>query len=160
MALLVRHAMTDVPKQLSSSMNADDAAGMMANYDVGAVPVVDEEGRLIGIVTDRDLVTRVLAARQDPRRITLGEAATRTTVTATPDMSVADARVLMAEHRIRRLPVMKGDELVGMISLGDVALASASSRVVGEALQEISESASTESLNPGPDPGTPSDLWR
>lgn len=113
----------------------------------------------MGIVTDRDLVTRVLAARQDPREVTLGEVATRTTTTATPDMSVADARALMAEHRIRRLPVMKGDQLVGMISLGDVALASASSRVVGEALQEISESASTESLNPGPDPGTPGDLW-
>jgi CBS domain-containing protein len=61
----------------------------------------------------------------------------------------------MAAHRIRRLPVVKDGQLVGMLSLGDVALASASKRVVGEVLVDVSESASTEDRNPGPDPGTP-----
>jgi CBS domain-containing protein len=61
----------------------------------------------------------------------------------------------MAEHQIRRLPVMKGDELVGILSLGDVALASASDREVGEALEEISRSDSTEDVNEGPTRGTP-----
>jgi CBS domain-containing protein len=155
MALLVRHAMTEAPKQLPSSMTADNAAGIMANYDVGAVPVVDEDGSLVGLVTDRDLVVRVLANRMDPHAVRLADVATKHTVTATPDMSVSDARALMAEHRVRRLPVMKGEELVGIISLGDVAMASSSARAVGEALEEVSDSPETESRNAGPDPGTP-----
>jgi CBS domain-containing protein len=155
MALLVRHAMTESPKQLPESMTADNAAGIMANYDVGAVPVVSDDGSLLGLVTDRDLVVRVLANRMDPHTVRLGDVATKHTATATPDMSVSDARELMAEHRVRRLPVMKGEELVGIISLGDVALASSSSRAVGETLEEVSDSPGTESRNPGPDPGTP-----
>lgn len=155
MALLVRHAMTESPKQLSASMTASDAAGMMANYDIGSIPVMGEDGGLAGIVTDRDLVVRVLAGRRHPDEVELATIATKTTVTATPDMTLSDARDLMAEHRIRRLPVVKGHELVGIISLGDVALASASARAVGETLEEVSDSDQTEHLNRGPDPGTP-----
>ena len=61
----------------------------------------------------------------------------------------------MAQHRIRRLPVMKGEEIVGILSLGDVALADASGRAVGDALEEISESESTRDVGDGPDRGTP-----
>jgi CBS domain-containing protein len=161
MALLVRHAMTEIPKQLPPDMTADDAAGLMANYDVGAVPVVDKGGELLGIVTDRDLVVRVLAARHDPHAVKIGDIATKHLVTASPDMSVSDARDLMAEHRVRRLPVMKGDELVGIVSLGDIAVASASSRAVGETLEQVSESPQTQAHDDvGPDPGTPTESPR
>jgi CBS domain-containing protein len=154
MAMLVRHAMTESPKTLGPTMNAEDAAGMMAQFDVGVIPVMDE-GRLLGLVTDRDLVVRVLAGRKDPAEITLGDILTGSPVTATPDMGIAEARDLMAEHRIRRLPVMKGDALVGVLSLGDVALADASNRAVGDTLEEVSVSDSTTELNAGPDRGTP-----
>jgi CBS domain-containing protein len=154
MSILVRHAMTEEPKTLGPTMNADDAAGLMAQFDVGMIPVVDD-GRLLGVVTDRDLVVRVLAARTDPVDVTLGDIATATLVTATPDMTLSDARQLMAEHRIRRLPVVKDDALVGILSLGDVALADASERAVGETLRDVSESESTAELNDGPDRGTP-----
>jgi CBS domain-containing protein len=155
MATLVRHAMTEAPKTLSVSMSAADAAGMMVNFDIGAVPVTDEDGALQGIVTDRDLVVRVLADRTDPTAVTLGDVLTRSLVEVSPDTELAQANELMAEHRIRRLPVTKDGELVGILSLGDVALALASKRSVGETLEHVSASPETEATNPGPDQGTP-----
>jgi CBS domain-containing protein len=154
MTTLVRHAMTEAPKTLSPTMSASDAAGIMANYDVGIVPITDDD-RLIGLVTDRDLVTRVLAIRQDPEAVDLGDIATTSIIDVSPDMEVAEARELMAQHRIRRLPVIKDGRLVGILSLGDVALAAASQRAVGETLRDISESESTRDENPGPAKGTP-----
>jgi CBS domain-containing protein len=159
MSLLVRHAMTEVPKTLGPDMSAADAAGMMAQYDVGVLPVVDGDG-LIGLVTDRDIVTRVVANRRDPAQVPLSEITTKALVTITPDAGIADARQLMAEHQIRRLPVVKGDALVGIISLGDLALADRSKRAIGDALADVSESPSTASLNDGPERGTPDRVER
>src|ERR671935_1269286 len=153
MAMLVRHAMTDSPKTAKSDMTAADAAALMKQFDVGAVPVVDQRS-LLGLVTDRDLVIRVLANRRDPQTVKLGDILTRSPATVTPDMQLSEARDLMAQHRVRRLPVVKGDELVGILSLGDVALASASKRAVGDALHDISESQSTTDISGGPDRGT------
>ena len=155
MATLVRHVMTEEPKTLSASMSVADAAGMMANYDVGSVPVVDEQGGLTGIVTDRDIVIRVVANREDSTQVTLGEIATQTTVEVSPDTEIADANQMMADHKVRRLPVTKDGSLVGIVSLGDIALALASKRTVGETLEQVSTSESTTSRNDGPDPGTP-----
>jgi CBS domain-containing protein len=153
--MLVRHVMAESPVTASSTMNAGDAGALMAANDIGALPIVDD-GRLVGLVTDRDLVLRVLAERKDPRSVKLGDIATsRRLETVSPDVELADARVLMAERRIRRLPVVKDGKLVGMVSLGDVAIGSASMRGVGEALAQISLSEATAERNPGPDVGTP-----
>jgi CBS domain-containing protein len=153
--MLVRHAMAMSPITATPDLNASDAAGLMASHDIGALPIVAGE-RLVGIVTDRDLVLRVLAARKDPREVRLLDVATTRDVTmVSPDAQLCDARALMGELRIRRLPVVKDDRLVGMLSLGDVALGSASMRGVGEALARISTSLSTEETNAGPDVGTP-----
>jgi len=154
MALLVRHAMTEAPTTARPDLNAADAAGMMRSHDVGVIPIA-EEGKLLGLVTDRDLVVRVLAERKDPTAVALRDIMTRSAVTVTPDTELADARDVMAKHQVRRLPVMKGEELVGIISLGDVAVATSSKRTVGETLDQISESPSTEPTLGGPDPGTP-----
>jgi CBS domain-containing protein len=148
--------MTEAPKTLGSTMSAADAAGIMLQYDVGVVPVAGEQEGLVGLVTDRDIVLRVVAERRPPTDVQLGEIATKQLVTVTPDTDLSEARDLMAAHRVRRLPVVKGGELVGILSLGDVALATASKRAVGEALEDVSESQSTEELNEaGPTPGTP-----
>src|SRR5438874_9586369 len=144
--ILVRHAMTESPQTISPEMNAQDAAAMMKTEDVGVLPVV-KDGELIGLVTDRDLVVRVLAERKDPQAVALGEICTGSPVTVTPDMRLSEARELMEQHRIRRLPVMKGEELVGILSLGDVAWADASTREVGETTRAVSESEETKSLN-------------
>src|SRR5437899_1761020 len=125
MSILVRHAMTESPQTIGPDMNAADAAGLMRSEDIGVVPVI-EDGKLIGLVTDRDLVIRVVAERRDPPEVPVGEILTRSPVTVTPDMRLSEARELMERHRIRRLPVVKGDELVGILSLGDVAWQDAS----------------------------------
>ena len=153
--MLVRHAMATSPVTATPDLNAGDAAGLMATHDIGVLPIVEGE-RLVGLVTDRDLVLRVLAARKDPRSVRLGDiATTRDVATVTPDTQLSDARAVMGQLRVRRLPVVKDGQLVGMLSLGDVALGSASMRGVGEVLAEISVSTATEEINPGPDVGTP-----
>ncbi len=154
MTVLVRHAMTESPQTVKPDLTAGDAAALMKELDVGVIPVA-EGGKLLGLVTDRDLAMRVLAERKDPNDVQVGEIMTRGPVTVTPDMKLSEARGLMAEHRVRRLPVMKGQEIVGILSLGDVALADASDRAVGEALGAISESESTRAVGGGPDRGTP-----
>jgi CBS domain-containing protein len=154
--ILTRHVMTAGPKTLSPERKVANAAGLMEQYDIGAIPLVDGEDRLVGIVTDRDLVLRVLAKQRDPQDVSLGDIATTNLVTVTPDTNIADARDLMAEHRIRRLPVVKEDRLVGIVSLGDVAVADASKRAVGTVLDRISESPSTADVREeGPARGTP-----
>lgn len=159
MSILVRHAMTESPKTAGPTMNAADAAAMMKQFDTGVIPVA-EEGRLVGLVTDRDLVVRVMAERKNPLDVRLEDIATTTPVTITPDTKLSEARTMMAEHRIRRLPVVKAGELVGILSLGDVALADASERAVGEALGEISQSTSTADVTGNPPRGTPERVRR
>lgn len=154
MSLLVRHAMTEAPKTATPSMNAADAAALMKQFDVGVIPVADGES-LLGLVTDRDLVIRVVAERRDPTEVQLSEILTKSPVTVSPDTKLSEARNLMAENRIRRLPVTKADKLVGILSLGDVALADASERAVGQALEDISESESTTEMEESPPRGTP-----
>jgi CBS domain-containing protein len=155
MSILVRHAMTEAPKSLRPDMTAADAAGLMASHDIGAVPIFDPNDGLVGLVTDRDIVMRVVAPGLDPRATPLSDVATEKLITISPDEQVSHARNLMAEHKVRRLPVVKNNELVGILSLGDVAWADASARASGEALRGISESESTTTLNEGPDRGTP-----
>lgn len=154
MAILVRHAMTESPTTISPEMNAFDAAGLMKSEDVGVLPVV-QDAKLVGLLTDRDLVLRVLAERKNPIEVKVEDICTSSPVTVTPDMKLSDARELMEQHKVRRLPVMKGEELVGVLSMGDVAWADASTREVGEALRTISESESTRSTNEQVDRGTP-----
>ena len=154
MSLLVRHAMTEAPKTASPSMNAADAGALMKQFDVGVIPVAEGE-QLLGLVTDRDLVVRVLAERKDPTDVRLSDALTKSPITVSPDTKLSEARDLMAEHKIRRLPVTKADRLVGILSLGDVALADASERAVGSALEDISESTSTTEVSDQPPRGTP-----
>jgi CBS domain-containing protein len=154
MSLLVRHVMTEAPQTAGADLNAFDAAGLMRGLDVGVIPIVDGD-QLIGLVTDRDLVTRVLAERQDPAQVRLGDIATRSPVTVGPDTKLSDARDIMSENKIRRLPVVKRGKLVGIVSIGDIAQHDASKRAVGEALSEVSESPSTMDLTDSPARGTP-----
>jgi CBS-domain-containing membrane protein len=97
----------------------------------------------------------VLGQRKDPGEVSVGDVLTRSPVTVTPDMSISDARQLMAEHQVRRLPVTKNGSLVGVLALGDVAVVDPSKRAVGEALEQISDSDSTRETTSAPPRGRP-----
>src|SRR5881397_3683731 len=99
MAKLVRHAMTESPQTAKPDMTAADAAGLMRQLDIGVVPIA-EDGRLIGLVTDRDIVLRVVANRRNPDDVPLSDILTKAPVSVTPDTKLSEARDLMAEHRI------------------------------------------------------------
>lgn len=116
----------------------DDIAGMMRDHDVGAIPVV-EEGELIGIVTDRDIVLRCVAEGRDPGEVAVDEIITGDVETISPDADVNEAWRIMADRQVRRLPVVENERLVGMVSLGDLAVKTADEQQVAEALEEISE---------------------
>ena len=154
MSILVRHAMTQAPQTIRPDMNAADAAGMMRSEDIGMLPVMDG-GKLVGLVTDRDLVVRVMADRKDSEEVRVGDVVTSRPVTVSPDTRLSEARQLMERHRVRRLPVMKGEELVGILSLGDVAWADASTREVGETVRSVSESDATRRMTEDAARGTP-----
>ena len=152
---LVRHFMATEVETATTETPIEEIAQMMAKADVGAIPIVKGDS-LEGIVTDRDIVVRVVAEGKAGSAKAI-DAMSTDVVTVTPDQNVSDARELMAAGQIRRLPVVKGNELVGMISLGDLAVQDPSERATGEALQEISRSADTEITNEGRGPvkGTP-----
>jgi predicted transcriptional regulator len=135
----------------------------MASYDFRMVPVVGADQQLVGVVTDRDLVVLVLAKGLDPNQVDLGTiATTKNIATIGPDETLREAEDRMAEHRVKRLPVLKGDELVGVVALGDVAVTAASPRNVGEAVAEISRSPATEEVHGAREPatGTPAQVAR
>ena len=100
----------------------EDAARKLAQNDIGVLPICGDDRRLQGMLTDRDIVVKVVAAGKDPKSTTVGDVAVATeVVTIGADDSVEDALQTMKEHKVRRLPVIDGDEVVGIVSQGDVA---------------------------------------
>jgi CBS domain-containing protein len=113
--------MTENVEALSADDSLQTAAERLAQHDVGALPVCDEEQRVRGIVTDRDIVVHGLAQGKDPRKTTVGEIVTPNPVTVDPDERVERIIDIMAEKQIRRIPVVEDGKLVGMISQADIA---------------------------------------
>ena len=132
----IRDVMTPNPRTVAPGDSIQNAAQIMRDEDTGAVPVV-ENGRPVGIVTDRDIVVRAVADGQQAR--TVGEIVTGSVVCATPGMSTREASQLMSDHQIRRLPVVENDRLVGIVSIGDLAVKEGRDSRTGDTLQSISE---------------------
>ena len=129
----VNEVMTHDPRTVATDAPLTDVAKEMDQADTGAI-IVAEDGRFKGILTDRDIVVRAIAAGKDPKSTTAGEIATTGAQTLTPDASVDDAIRMMRESAIRRIPVLDGDRAIGIVSLGDLAVAGGGE----EALDEIS----------------------
>jgi CBS domain-containing protein len=117
-----------------------DAAQAMKQEDVGSLPVVQDD-RLVGILTDRDIVLRAVAERVDPQSIHVGDVASRELVTVAPEQDLDEALALMARNRVRRLPVVEDGRLVGVLAQADVAV-EAKEKSAGEMLEEISQPTS------------------
>ena len=115
-----------------------DAAKRLAELNVGAMPICGQDERLKGMLTDRDIVVKVIAQGKDPARTTAGEIADQPeVVTIGADDSVDEALHTMATHKVRRLPVIDGHRLIGVVSQADLALEIDSSKV-GELVEAIS----------------------
>jgi CBS domain-containing protein len=132
----VKDAMTSEVKTATPSQSLTDAAKLMKQEDVGSVPVVDGN-RLVGLLTDRDIVVRGIADGSDPNAVQVGAIASRDVVTVRPDDDLDEALRLMAQHQVRRLPVVDDGQLVGVVATADVAH-EAKEKDVGHVVEEIS----------------------
>jgi CBS domain-containing protein len=132
----VQELMTERPRAVRADAGIDEAAQIMELEDVGALPVVDDEGRLLGIVTDRDIAVRAVSRGRGPST-PVGEVASNDLITVTPDDDLDAALDQMARHRVRRLPVVQGETLVGMLAQADVAR-NGNDKSVGEVVGLIS----------------------
>jgi CBS domain-containing protein len=136
----VADVMTPGVESTTSTDALRDAARSMREGDFGSMPVVDD-GRLVGMLTDRDIVVRGVAQGLDPTTCRVGDVASREPVTVAPDQDLDDAIELMARHRVRRLPVVADGRLVGVVSQADVALGAKESKT-GKVVEEISQPTS------------------
>jgi len=117
----IRDVMSPIPQALTVDAMISDAAELMRREDIGDV-IVLEEDRLYGILTDRDIVVRVVADGRDPALTRVGDVCSRELATVAPDGSVGEALRLMRAKAIRRLPVVDADEVVGILTIGDIAV--------------------------------------
>jgi CBS domain-containing protein len=138
MAKTARDVMSADCECIGENESVLDAARRMAELDVGALPICGEDDRLKGMVTDRDVVVKVLAKGKDPGSTTAGQLGEGKPVTIGADDSIGDAIDTMKEHKVRRLPVIDGQRLVGIVSQGDLAK-HADEEQVGELVEVISE---------------------
>lgn len=134
----VRELMTVDPASLAPQATLGEAATLMKHEDCGSIPIV-QGGRLVGIVTDRDIVIRAIAMGKDPLSTRVSEVMSADPVTIRPDDDAKEAESLMAERQIRRLPVTEDGRLLGILVIGQLARRDRDEERVGETLREISE---------------------
>ena len=123
-----------------------DVAKLMKHHNSGCVPVLDDGEKVLGVITDRDIVMNMARFNLDPANTFASEIASDVVYKVKPEADVTDALALMKKQRIRRLPVMEEDALVGMLSIGDVAVYASKNVEVGETLLEISRPARVENI--------------
>jgi CBS domain-containing protein len=136
----IRDVMTKEIRSAGPSDTIRDVARLMRDLNVGTIPVCDND-KLLGLITDRDIVVRCVAEDMDPDECTVTDHMSADIVTARPDMSTDEAMRLMSEHQIRRLPVMEGEKMIGIVSLGDLAVESkgVDGQEIKEGLKNISQ---------------------
>jgi CBS domain-containing protein len=137
MAKKVRDAMTPEPRVADPSLSLAEAARVMKSEDIGSLPVL-QEGELVAVLTDRDIVIRAVAESADPSATMVGDIASRRPVTIEPDEDLDEALAQMARAQVRRLPVVEGGRLVGVLAQADIAQ-EAKAKQAGELVEEISK---------------------
>ena len=133
----VKELMTTNVSIANPNTSIHEIAQQMKNLDVGAIPVCDQSNRALGIVTDRDIVLRSVSSGNT--QASARDVMTSNLVYATPDMHAHEAAEIMSKHQIRRLPVIDKGQLVGILSIGDLATVNIYVNEAGDALSEISK---------------------
>jgi CBS domain-containing protein len=142
MAKSVRDAMTENPSSIEASASVVEAARLMREEDIGSLPITDG-GKLVGVITDRDITTMVVAEGADPEATSAGGVSSRDPISVEPDKDIEEALQLMARHQVRRLPVVENDRLVGIVAQADIALKENQEKT-GELVEAISEPSEGE----------------
>jgi CBS domain-containing protein len=144
MAKNVRDAMTENPRSIGTSASVVEAARLMRDQHVGSLPITDDE-KLVGMITDRDITTRVVAEAADPTTTSVGDVYSQDLISVEPDNDLEDAVQLMASHQVRRLPVVENGRLVGIVAQADIALnLRENEQRTGELVEAISEPSGAE----------------
>lgn len=133
----IREVMTSPAIRIQADETVEVAARTLAHYNIGALPVCGGDGRVCGVVTDRDLVTRCVASGKRPGQTKVWDVMSGNVVAARPDMDAGTAAELMGRQQVRRLPVIENDRLCGMVSLGDLTNLEDSCRCAADALTGI-----------------------
>lgn len=135
----VRDLMNPCVVSITPGESAALAARLLSRHNLGALPVCGTDGSLRGIVTDRDIVLRCVAAEEDPAQTPVKDIMTRGCAVVSPDDDAREATRLMAARQVHRLPVTEGNRVVGMVSLGDLAASQRFDMETSKALSEISQ---------------------
>ena len=139
MSKLAKEIMTPAPQCCSRETTLNEVANLMVEADCGEIPITDGSNRLIGVITDRDIVCRVVAKGKNPTAVTAGECMTEPVVVVNEDTKLEDVMSVMEENQIRRVPVVDASGCCcGIISQADVALC-ASEGQTGELVREVSK---------------------
>jgi CBS domain-containing protein len=142
MSKLAREIMTPAPQCCTGETTLNDVANLMVEADCGEIPITDGSNRLIGVITDRDIVCRVVAKGKNPSSVTAAECMSEPVVVVNEDSTLEDVLAVMEENRIRRVPVVDGSGCCcGIVSQADVAL-SAGEDKAGELVREVSKGGS------------------
>ena len=144
MAKSVRDTMTADPRSIGASASVVEAARLMREEHIGSLPITDDE-KLVGMITDRDITTRVVAEAADPKTTSVGDVYSRDLISVEPDNDLEEALQLMARHQVRRLPVVESGRLVGIVAQADIALTLRENETkTGELVEAISEPSGGE----------------
>ena len=134
----VKEIMTPKVIGIRDHETVEVAARTLEQYNIGALPVYGMGGAVCGMITDRDMVTRCIAANRDPAKTTVGQIMTNRLASVTPDTDTVTAARIMGKYQIRRLPVLENGKLCGMVSLKDLAVCEESAMEAADALTDIS----------------------
>ena len=141
MAKIVRDAMTEGPRSIGASASVVEAARLMRKEHIGSLPITENE-QLVGMITDRDITTRVVAEAADPNLTSVGDVYSRDLISIEPEGDLDEALQLMARHQVRRLPVVEDGRLVGIVAQADIALKE--NEKTGALVEAISEPSQEE----------------
>lgn len=133
----IRELMTSPVIRIGQDETVEVAARTLTHYNIGVLPVCGHDGRLCGMLTDRDLVTRCMASGKNPAQTKVRDVMSGNIVAVQPDMEIGAAAHLMGRQQVRRLPVMENGRLCGMVSLGDLANREDSCMDAADALTDI-----------------------